>query len=162
MKRFSSREQMVVLFLCVLAVVTGSGCPSDGRQQPPTVITAIGTHIPADAIGFDMANRTEFDVDPGVFVGQFELNLGTLAPFEGHGDTAVSFQVDCFSGDTLTVDPILFTPAGDAFFAVNAPVVLQQGVDYLCGDNIGIGYTLDGQGNFFADVAVNGVRVSQL
>ncbi len=148
----SLSKQAFLLFVClplaVLALTAGQGCPSPG----PDVIET-------DAFGLDLVNNTSFEVDPGVQVDESLLELGTLAPLEG-SDVAVAFDVDCFAGDTLTIEPILFLASDTQVLTANGPVVLEEGIDYVCGDIIRLEFSQDGTGAFFVDVFVNDVLIN--
>jgi hypothetical protein len=162
------RRRAFLLFVCLplatLVFSSGPGCPGVNvvvdtppvviREDPGTVIV-----IEPDAFGIDLVNDTLFDADPGVWVDDFLLDLGTLAPLEGT-DFPVAFDVDCFAGDTLTIDPTLLLPANVDLVAANGPVVLEEGIDYLCGDIITIELSQDGSGTFFVDVFVNDVLIN--
>jgi hypothetical protein len=129
----------------LLLLCAGTGCPSNAVVVP-------------DTFGIDLVNDTDFEVDPGVSVDQFPLDLGTLGPLEG-SDVPVAFDVDCLPGDTLTIDPILFLPDTDAL-AANGPIVLEEGIDYFCGDILTLEFSQDAAGTFFVDVAVNGTFIT--
>ena len=160
----SARRRAFLLFVCLplatLVLSTGPGCPSagpTGHHAPAVVPEDPGTIVvQAGSFGIDLVNGTEFDVDPGVSVDQFGLDLGTLAPLEGL-DLPTSFDVDCFPGDTLIIDPTLFLSDSNPVAAANAPVVLYEGTQYLCGNLIELDFTQDTTGQFFVDVFVNGV-----
>ena len=148
----SVRRHAFLLFVClplaVLVLSAGQGCPS----QPPDVIEA-------NTFGLDLVNNTSFEVDPGVQVDEFLLGLGTLAPLEGT-DLPVAFDVDCSAGDTLTIEPILFLTSDTQVLTANGPIVLEEGVDYVCGDIIRLEFSQDGTGAFFVDVFVNDVLIT--
>ncbi len=150
----STRKRAFLLSVClppiVLVLGTGAGCPvgpSDG----------IGT----EQFGLDLANTTSSEVDPGVAVDGFVLELGTLAPLEGN-DVPVPFDVECLPGDTLTIDPILLLPVslGGQVLTDNGPIVLVEGVDYACGDIVGLRFRQDPSGTFFVDPFVNNVSIT--
>lgn len=148
----SVRRRAFLLFVClppaVLVLSAGAGCP----LEPPG---GIGT----DQFGLDLANGTSFEVDPGVQVDDFLLDLGTLAPLEG-SDLAVPYDVDCFAGDTLTIDPVLLLTPDTRVLTANGPIVLEQGADYVCGDILRLEFSQDGTGAFFLDVFVNEVLIT--
>jgi len=112
-----------------------------------------------DVLGIDMVNHTTFEVDPGVHVDEFLLGLGTLVPLEGT-DLAVEFNVACFTGDTLTIEPLLFLTPDTTVVTANGPVVLEEGIDYVCSDILRLEFSQDGTGTFFVDVFVNGVLIN--
>jgi len=72
----------------------------------------------------------------------------------------VAFDVDCFVGDTLTIEPILFLASDTQVLTANGPVVLEEGFDYVCGDIIRLEFSQDGTGAFFVDVFVNDVLIN--
>jgi hypothetical protein len=163
-----SRRRAVLLFvwlpLAVLPLCGGAVCSLGGGnavvpEPPDVVVEQPGTVVvAAGAFGIDLVNETDFEVDPGVSVDEFVLDLGTVGPLEG-SDLPVSFDVDCVPGDTLTIDPALFLSPVTSVFATNAPIVLHEGADYFCGDVITLDFVQDANGTFFVDVAVNGVFI---
>lgn len=160
MRRFSWCMKVVVSCSCAVGLLAASSCgPTSGRQQPPTVSVAqLGGDIPADAIGIDLVNETAFTIDPFIWMGGFPLGLRTLAPFEGV-DGPVAFDVDCFPGDELVIDPGLLQDSGQVL-PDNGPVVLLEGVDYSCGDLISTNMQVDANNVYFVTVAVNDFLVA--
>ena len=160
MYALSNRRRAFWLSVCLppalLVLNSGAGCFTSVNLPPVVTEEPPGTTlVPSDAFGIDLLNDTTFTVDPGVSVDQFVLNLGTLAPLEG-SDVPVSFDVDCVSGDTLTIDPTLFLAGGVQVLAANGPVTLVEGTDYSCGDIISLDFSQGTSGTFFVDVFVNG------
>jgi hypothetical protein len=154
MSRLALSRGLVALWAGGLFAVAG-GCGTTTRDQPPTVSPALlGADIPPGAIGIDLANETAFTIDPLIWVGGYPLGLRTLAPLEGFGE-GTAYDVDCFSGDELVIDPALLLEDGDQVLPVNGPVVLQEGVDYFCGDLISVYPRLDEEGTYFVAVSVN-------
>ena len=155
----------VSLSLTVWVLNSGQGCGQplvvDVRGPPVVIAEPPGTVVVVepDVFGIDLINNTVFDVDPSVFIDDFMLDLGVLAPLEG-SDFPVPFDVDCFPGDTLTIEPVLFQPGGADLLAANGPVVIEEGFEYFCGDIITIEFVQDGTGTFFVDVFVNDVLVN--
>jgi hypothetical protein len=159
----SIRRRAFLLYVCLplalLALNSGQGCFNtnvvDVRDPPVIVEEPPGTVVVVepDAFGIDLINDTVFDVDPGVSIDDFVLDLGVLAPLEG-SDVPVPFDVDCFPGDTLTIDPTLLQPGGVDVLVAN-PLVIEEGIDYFCGDIITIDFFQDNTGTFFIDVFVN-------
>lgn len=125
---------------------------NDVQISPPGVIGV-------EAFGLDLVNDTSFEVDPGVHVADFLLGLGTLGPLEG-SNVPVGFNLSCFPGDTLTIDPILLLTPDTSVLTVNGPIGLDEGVDYVCGDIIRLGFRQDQTEAFFVDVFVNDVLIA--
>jgi hypothetical protein len=115
--------------------------------------------VGAEVFGLDLVNDTTSRVDPGVHVGEFLLGLGTLTALEG-SNVPVGFNLSCFEGDTLSVDPILLLGPDTGVPAANGPVGLEEGIDYACGDTIRLEFSQDVTETFFVDVFVNDVLVN--
>lgn len=164
MPRNRALLMFVVLPLTTLVLTSGQGCPGFNVvvDTPPVVIhrpSDVIVVVDPDAFGIDLVNDTLFDADPGVWVDDYALDLGFLAPLEGT-DFPVAFDVDCYAGDILTIDPALWLTDIDYILAANGPVELEEGFDYFCGDIITIELFQDGTGTFFVDVYVNDVLIN--
>lgn len=145
MGSFASCRRLAWL-LCwpVLSGVMGAQCS--------LVLPGGGVIIPADDfVTVELVNETDFPVDPGLFLeGEF-IDNDLLDPLVVRTE-----EVDCLPGDRLGADAILYLSPNEEVYSDNVPE-LEEGFEYVCGDVITFFFTLDADGVFFTEVAVNDV-----
>lgn len=107
-----------------------------------------------DFVIVELVNETGNPVDPGLFVEDVFVDTDPIDPATQRID-----EVDCFPGDLIGVDPLLLLSADDELASINVPELIE-GVDYFCGDVVTFFFTLDDEGVFFVDVAVNDVLLT--
>ncbi len=125
----------------------GGGCTFPGLFPDPDPIVI-------DFVDVELSNEALDPVAPGLYVDGAlfqELEDEPLAV----GERGVQVRFDCFAGTTLQTDALLLTAAG-AIASDNAPL-LQEGIDFNCGDVISYFFVENGVDPFFTRVERNGV-----
>lgn len=160
---------LVLISGAVLAGATGQGCPGfgggdgselDGGGAPvtfePVTVELINT-LPANEVQpFFYSDPGTLDFAEDVMIPANLVDIGPpLAPLEG-----VSLTLACEDAGTFVMDADMYlAPTGQPAASSNI-LLLQEGVEFFCGDIVSFYYEVDAGGVFFTSVDVNDVYLA--
>ncbi|GMV95661.1 MAG: hypothetical protein AMXMBFR83_00330 [Phycisphaerae bacterium] len=123
-----------------------------GGAECNVLLPGGGIFIPiVDSVTVELVNETDYPVDPGLFLDGEFIDNEIIDPL-----TLRTLDVDCRRGDLLGADGFLYLSPDEGVYSDNV-LELEEGFEYECGDVVTFFYTVDDEGVFFLEAAVNDV-----